>query len=97
MAEYITKGIVNDIVTKAATKHDALTMINGIPAADVRPVVHGTWKLHHVASGNLQFITEVWWCSACHLVVTTEGYAFCPHCGADMRERRQDDKQTEIH
>ncbi len=61
---------------------DITTMLNGIPAADVKPVVRGEWidyKDEHQ-------------CSICrdvvvidYLVWEHERYDFCPHCGADMR------------
>lgn len=58
-----------------------------IPAADVRPVVRGTWvkvRLHDggvwksISCSNCKY--EPWFSSAEPL------YNFCPNCGADMRE-----------
>lgn len=50
-------------------------------AADVRPVVHGEWKLNNDGSGA---------CSVCHFTQSSvwddDGWQnFCGHCGADMR------------
>ena len=55
---------------------------NDIPAADVRPVVRGTWKSHKTKTG------KNWWkCSACDYVSEHKAHHnFCPNCGADMRE-----------
>lgn len=59
-------------------------IIDFIPAADVRPVVHGRF----VHDGP-RFAGGVdWWhCSNCGSLVSgvETRFAFCPHCGADMR------------
>ena len=58
------------------------------PAADVVEVVHGRWEY-------LQ--DDEWRCSNCHTVFNTGGKwipmtdNFCSECGADMRERRDDE------
>lgn len=56
-----------------------------IPAADVRPVVQGTWV------GIDDFPHDDWECDHCGCVVENTNdpwnyYHFCPNCGADMRE-----------
>ena len=54
--------------------------IMALPAADVRPVVRGRWiPFTSEAAG------DIWYCSACD-VGFSHHMAFCPHCGADMRE-----------
>ena len=56
------------------------TEVEAIPAADVRPVVHGKWERKRDKCGS--FVS----CSVCH----TSGwyqFAFCPYCGADMRKK----------
>lgn len=60
---------------------DAKVIANCLPAADVRPVVRGKWKLNPDGSGT---------CSECHFtsiaVWDCDNWAnFCQHCGADMR------------
>lgn len=58
------------------------------PASDVVEVVHGRWEY-------LQ--DDEWRCSNCHTVFNTGGKwmpmtdNFCSECGADMRERRDND------
>lgn len=49
-----------------------------VPAADVRPVVHGKWE----NTGS-----DTWKCSICGYSVMpwNAGTNFCPNCGADMR------------
>lgn len=57
---------------------DCKDELEGIPAADVAPVVHARWiPFHSEAAGDIQY------CSACKI-----GFAaktdFCPNCGAKM-------------
>lgn len=67
-----------------------------VPAADVRPVVRGKWEhgreIARTMLGNetLAIEYEDWHCSACGAVVEDyefPRYKFCPNCGADMRQR----------
>lgn len=57
------------------------TIIAGIPAADVAPVVHTRWA--HLGG-------DEWICPACGFVITTEGSwdkptkKYCEDCGAKM-------------
>ena len=99
MADYIER----EALLKAARKNRAIglceadivdvqCLINGQPAADVAPVVHGEWVDH---------MCRDWHCSECGKKVPRQvyfdGYCyddklnFCPNCGADMRERKGDD------
>lgn len=64
----------------------AISELSVMPAADVRPVVHGAW----VQSGKYPEYLE---CSACNRALVSKqpeespvGYKFCPVCGAEMRE-----------
>lgn len=71
--------------------------INAVPAADVRPVVHGNW-MHGKETGReylgdclVGIFYDKWTCSECGYVVDDHAYSrinynFCPHCGVDMRE-----------
>ena len=61
--------------------YDALCCLEHIPAADVAPVVHGTWEFRHGS----------WYCSNCGRgyknkfgVVSACKYNCCPNCGARM-------------
>lgn len=72
-------------------------IMEGIPPADVRPVVRGRWEPH---PSNPEYDV----CSACgtgtrrreyhhqgHVPGVTEFcYWFCPWCGADMKEVKND-------
>lgn len=83
------------------TEHDKNAAIHLVrelvPAADVRPVVRGTWEIANSYAGpglmNLK-------CSVCGEFGGTWRentfpsllYNFCPNCGADMREAKSDEK-----
>lgn len=70
-------------------------VIESVPVADVRPVIHGEWVYDE---NGLDWNLPAWKCSECgavhgglpvfggkeklHLFV---GSSFCPNCGADMR------------
>ena len=59
-------------------------LIREIPAADVRPVVRGEWILYDSPH------TDCKCCSNCKWIVApseADIFAFCPNCGADMKER----------
>lgn len=50
----------------------------GFPAADVAPVIHGSWvPFHSQAAGN------IWYCSACEIGFAAQ-MKYCPNCGARM-------------
>ena len=67
-------GQVDDWDERKAISSD---LLDGIPPADVKPVMRGKWidKGYH----------EEWTfeCSACG-GYSPEEYDFCPHCGAEM-------------
>lgn len=80
-------------LTKSGTSHNKMFLpfiavketLKHLPAADVRPVVRGTWV------GIDDYPHEDWECDHCGFVV--EGtddpwnyYHFCPNCGARMEE-----------
>lgn len=62
------------------------------PAADVAPVVHGTWETH--------LLPLAWKCSACGFKNrfqsgrTTEYLNYCPRCGAKMDKEATDGLDT---
>ena len=73
--------------------HNALEAFNEIPAADVQPVVHGTWKQFQEPDdgGPLsEWLSQFpsFECSECgykFLKIYDAPKNFCPNCGADMR------------
>ena len=69
---------------------NAVLFLEGIPDADVAPVVHGRWE----DSTDEWLGTDVYTCSKCReSYVLVEGtpkenlWHYCPNCGADMREK----------
>lgn len=91
MAEYIDrKSLIDEFDRLGLGEHSFVervfsdgvrTIIAGIPAADVAPVVHTRWA--HLGG-------DEWLCPACGFVITTEGSwdkptkKYCEDCGAKM-------------
>ena len=66
----------------------AMEILGNLPAADVKPVVHGKWKrgaFTDVAPKGIEFF----YCSECGIRYPHIEFPgnFCPNCGADMREQ----------
>jgi len=92
MAEYIEREAVLDLLTNrdvVINPNDEVANIREdiecLPAADVRPVVRGTWV------GIDDFPHEDWECDHCGSVVGNTDdpwnyYHYCPNCGAKMEE-----------
>jgi hypothetical protein len=63
------------------------------PAADVEPVVRGTWEEHPIADTTdegEQYVAMFWQCSNCHgklIYWNFQRTKYCPDCGAHMMER----------
>lgn len=87
--ETVIKGFT-DLLQKPGDIYptDITTMMQRIPAEEVRPVVQGKW-------GHLS--GDEWVCTACGHVISTEGSwehplevgkLYCENCGADMWEER---------
>lgn len=95
MAEYIEREKAKDELLSWAvcikhprhlSREDALCVLDSIPAADVAPVVHGTWEERDDGWGGTYYH-----CSACgEDWCTIEGTTvensmkYCPKCGAKM-------------
>lgn len=88
MAEYIeresAKRAVDYAVELSNSEYDAAcNALDGLPAADVAPVVHGRWVKHTRMHGFV-------YCSACKDVYLDEEWlrdgkwGYCPNCGAKM-------------
>lgn len=74
-------------------------ILRDIPAADVRPVVRGTWMKCMVEKETPYYksFTPVWSCSECRKEYDPSfcmTINFCPNCGADMREVTSGDTGT---
>lgn len=63
-------------------------LINGIPAVDAVPVVHGHWTRIHIKGkeyGKVYYQHE-----NCVSLLFESPYHYCPHCGAKMDEQEKD-------
>ena len=74
--KYKTLYEIGEAPCRACEIDDVLNDVEDFPAADVRPVVRGKWKVY-----NNTYI-----CSSCGQPVSFWQSNFCPNCGADMRE-----------
>lgn len=84
MSDFVSKEILYNLCQPSGVCRLHVSMIDQMPAADVRPMVRGRF----VHDGP-RFAGGVdWWhCSNCGSLVSgvETCFAFCPHCGADMR------------
>jgi hypothetical protein len=100
MTEYIEREAFKAEVRRLSTHYlnewdtlGVLAAADRIPAADVRPVVHGKWICGDYWSegcGMGESYGFYYKCSVCKDVVQGGykdcGMKYCPNCGADMRE-----------
>lgn len=69
--------------------HEAVCGVFYAPTIEAKPVVHGEWEPSPHLFGYVR-------CSECHDCnvwgewIDGKKWNYCPHCGADMRERRTD-------
>ncbi len=90
MTDYISRRSVMELVQFMPAKGGPIGIVPTkavlqLPAADVKPVVHGKW---------IKFDEDTWECSNCGQLWTLvdgtpkeNNMNYCPACGADMRER----------
>lgn len=70
---------------------DILSAINDMPTVDAKPVVHGTWLYNRINSPDFRICDK---CGCPYRISKIESkYNYCPNCGADMRERKDNDKR----
>lgn len=89
MTEYIERGKIFAVwrsMPAPASVQSLSAAIHQTPVADVAPVVHGKWN--RILRGNYE-------CSRCGCIPYYAGSIYtlhyCPNCGADMRERKDND------
>ena len=74
---------VNTTVARFLLAHlDTTGLINGIPIADVKPVVRGEWVWTETGDEDYE---QFWVCSVCGEHDFYEAN-YCPNCGARMDE-----------
>lgn len=81
--EFDRLGLGEHSFVERAFSDGVRTIIAGIPAADVAPVVHG----HFVHDGPRFAHSVDWWhCSSCGRLASgvETRFAYCPWCGARM-------------
>lgn len=88
-----------EVTDKLATMADAKREIADMPAADVAPVVHGSWISWEEAD-NFIPSAHRHECSVCHdaAQVLVNGLEllsdYCPNCGAKMDGKNGDDNAS---
>ena len=89
MEDYISRqGILTTIskYTRRPKFYSCFDQIEQYPAADVRPVIHGTWKEFGEPNENGRYEVWYWKCSNCNKI-GLNSYNFCPYCGAEMEKK----------
>lgn len=98
MTDYISREALKEEVRRLSTHYlnewdtlGVLASVDRIPAADVRPVVHGKWEETEMSCWDGDI---AWVCSVCGepwtLIDGTpaeNNMNFCPNCGAQMSDR----------
>ena len=86
MSDYISREAAIRTVGEAERNNKSwnVALLN-IPAADVRPVVRGKWRIIDIKNTKNGPVRTCE-CSECRFGATfTKGPNYCPNCGADMR------------
>lgn len=79
-AEFDRLGLGEHSIVEKVFSIGVRTIIAGMPAADVAPVVHGRWVTHYrsgtpVAEGYVSTCCDMW---------NNRKSDYCPNCGAKM-------------
>ena len=89
MNKYIElEAAITEMRKPRFTEAELRRRLANIPAADVRPVVHGHWistkEAEEMGDIMKEFTCSI--CGCCEWDCTeSESFNFCPNCGADMR------------
>lgn len=101
MADYIEREAFLEHMKKTNRYFDVKFDIEGFPAADVAPVVHGRWDdipnaYMSVVSKTGAYHGNATTCSVC-LEVNPNAFKtnYCPNCGARMDGGDNDDKSRD--
>lgn len=65
-------------ITQLTERVQVARMVEGAPAADVAPVVHGGWIDNGIPGSMLSG------CSECGFTCGAYSFKYCPNCGAKM-------------
>ena len=81
-----------DVFVTQWTDEKVLAWIRNLPTADVVEVVRGSWVGTADGYADGELVYDMWECSECGYDADgadeKPNWNFCPNCGADMRERR---------
>ena len=86
MPRYIDVSLYEDCRI-VCNSEDKGVPVKDIPTADVQEVRHGTW-------GSYEEYSDGYRCSCCKLISRT-CTAYCPHCGARMDGKEQEDEHKQ--
>lgn len=100
MSECIEREAVMKIIDDYGTAHGSVLgshsgavdavgdYIYHLPAADVAPVVHGSWDGTADGYADGELVYDMWSCSVCGFDADgadeKPAWKFCPNCGAKM-------------
>ena len=99
MTDYISREAAKEVCALIAltsteremTCGEVKRMVESIPAADVREVVHGHWIESTSVLGSTIGGTTIYKgykCSVCGALMGRKNDVYCYKCGADMREEQ---------
>ena len=87
------KAYINSKSTHSLNEWDTIGVLAAIdkqPSVDAVEVVHGRWEYDFEPIAWCEdYVKEVYTCSVCECRSQDESH-YCPNCGADMRERKDD-------
>lgn len=75
---YMINGIFHDSLLRQILDQ----LVARLPAADVKPVVHGRWIIYPSPD---EYHCDKYICDHCGYEMDAEKSNFCPNCGAEMR------------
>lgn len=81
-AEFDRLGLGEHSIVEKVFSDGVRTIIAGVPAADVAPVVHGQWRANRLNGYDYSYA-----CSNCGMSIKWpyDGrHRYCPNCGAKM-------------
>ena len=93
MPTYVDKvALLSALKEKNDITFYGIQIVNRFPAADVAPVVHGTWdeKIVDDPDDKHGFLRRRFYCSACGQWNCYGKTDYCMHCGAEMEKEEKE-------
>ena len=91
LEELDTRLMRGHYVDECAGVTMANAVVQSVPAADVKPVVHGYWEMKPEDTTPGIYHVKKAFCSNCGKPNKQYRPPFCPHCGAKMDEEEYND------